>query len=280
MKNPPSDQLTLLVFKDNRSPRTFQVSLRWLSRVGFLSVGCLIFTLFVSFLAIRFYRQAQMIQFADPEHLRALESQLAILKAQPTPTATNVDSQAPPPPVTSAAGSPASILFQALPASATVSSAPPTLKMQNLRSRWNKHKLIVSFNLEYIGPEGGNQAGRIVILARGSSTLQSYPEGIFNTSDESVLINVDKGEYFSVSRFRETSAQFGPFTSQSAIQDLEILIFGQNQSLLVDQKIKAGTKTAGEAPGVTQPEATPDDTDSSSDSSSDNSSDTSSEATQ
>jgi hypothetical protein len=258
MEKSSSDQLTLLVFKDNQSPRTFQVSLRWLARVGFLSVGWITLTVIVSFLAIRFYRQARINQASDPEHLHALEAQIAALKAQPIPTAT-VTSAAPvaaasaplPAASSTASATPGSspvpaLLFQALPPQAMLAQSPVSIKLLSLRSRWVKHKLVVNFNLEYAGPEGGNQAGRIIILARGGSTLLSYPGDVFNSTDENSLINVEKGEYFSVSRFRETTAQFSSVSAEGSIKEIEILIFGQNQTLLIDRKIKAGTKSGGE----------------------------------
>ena len=168
MKNSSSDQLTLLVFKDNQSPRTFQVRLSWLSRVGFLSVGWIALTLVLGFLSIRFYRQASLGQASDPEHLRALQAQIAALRAQPIPTATVTAAAALPvsapsnavvaaapvpavtvtvtatPPVNSVAvpgpavSHSSALLFQALPAQASLSTGAAPIKMDNLRSRWKQ----------------------------------------------------------------------------------------------------------------------------------------------
>jgi len=248
----PSDRLTLLVFKDNRSPRTFQISLRWLSRVGFLTVGLALITLIAVLFALRFYYRSQRMNSGAPDfnHVKELEDEISALKSQkpqlapgsgPIPTVT----------VTAMPRTGNGMLFSALPSTVTPLSPGenPSIAMQNLRSRWQGKKLLVSFDLQYSGPEGGNQSGHIVIIARGPSTLFTYPSGVLNPSDQGSLINPEHGEYFSVSHFRQTNAEFAA-PDRTSLQDLQILIFGSEGKLLLDQKVKAGET----AP---QPETTP-----------------------
>src|SRR5262245_23826934 len=72
-----SDEVTVLVFKDNDPSRSFQVSLGWVTRFGF-ALGCLAAAaLFGSFFALKFYRVARK---TDPSHVIDLEQQLSDLK--------------------------------------------------------------------------------------------------------------------------------------------------------------------------------------------------------
>jgi hypothetical protein len=120
-------------------------------------------------------------------------------------------------------------IFSALPAE--VQAAPAgnavTVKIQNLKAQWTSDKKVrIHFDLQYVKTDGGNQQGRIVILARGPETLLAYPDGVLNRTGAGSLISPDQGEYFSVSRFREVKAEFGPMRSTSSLEDLEVLILG------------------------------------------------------
>src|SRR5262249_21065939 len=84
--------------------------------------------------------------------------------------------------------------------------------------------------------------GRIVILARGPSTLLAYPEKVLNSGSEAALIGPERGEYFSVSRYRETRAEFGPIANLESLQEVAILIFGSASEegglqLLIHQRV-------------------------------------------
>src|SRR6185295_18743666 len=114
---------------------------------------------------------------------------------------------------------------------------------------------------------GGNQQGRIVILARGPATVVAYPEQAFNPGSSPALIAPERGEYFSVSRYRETRAEFTGFANTDVLKEVEILIFGSPAGasdesgfeLLIHQRvpIEAAPKIAPRPAPRPKPKAEP-----------------------
>lgn len=261
-----SEEVTVLVFKDNDASRTFRVPLAWFSRFG-LALGALVgVTILALVMAFRFYRISVTADPARLEELEvelaranqtinALESQDAPAEATPTQVAsTKIEEEKAPAPKPKAthhakaetkAVASNTQLFSALPASAgfepVANPAQVPIEIDRIRTQWDAtNRLSVRFNISYVANDNGNQSGRIVILARGSATLAGYPAGVLNPMGSESLINPNKGEYFSVSRFRETRAEFGPFQSRDEIRDVQVLIFDQNEKLLLVQKVAAG----------------------------------------
>ena len=107
--------------------------------------------------------------------------------------------------------------------------------------RWDGRKLGMKFNLRFTGKEGENQQGHIVVLARGPDTLLAYPSGVIGGIDSRALLDPAQGEFFSVSRFRETRVEFPAVASK--IVSLEVLLFGTDRldgkrKLLVREVLK------------------------------------------
>lgn len=258
-----ANPLTVVVFKDSRVARTFQLPSDWLPRLGWF-IGLLSSATVVAIgLAAKYYWQAS---HSSPGRVNELQGQLNSLKAelsqaqsevhapvsaptqamaQPIQTsvapAVTVTVTAPPAPATGSSGP--ALAFTAFPAKVLPVSADPKsapVSIENLKMNWQGSKLNLKFDLQYMGTDGGTQNGHIVILARGPEVLLAQPEGVFNDSSESALISPDRGEYFSVSRFRETNAEFGPVASRDAIQTLEIFVMSQSGQMLIDQKVKVG----------------------------------------
>lgn len=252
------EKVNILTFKENLIARAFQVPTAWIRRVGLLLALLLTVTFLTALLAVKYYRLARL---GDPIRVQDLEAELAELKAShPLPLAlkgaedsksaphssplpqTQTQAQAPSVPAPAPQATQANnlnlqaILFAALSASARSNELPDPaslpFKIDKAAAHWRGSKLDVNFNLLYSKDDGGKQDGHIVILARGPSTLMVHPEGAFNRSDSQTLISPARGEYFSVSRFRETKAQFGPFASKSMIQEIEVLIFNNEDRLL------------------------------------------------
>lgn len=255
------DKLTVLVFRENDRSRTFQIPFRWLTRLG-LSLGVFtLITLIALFLAVRFYRVSL---FASPSRVQELEFELGglqqaydellqknkeLVQMGPAPVAEPQaePTSAPPAPTSSpsvAEGeAPPPLLFSALPASSRDAAVPNpanlAVQLEQVRVSWKGNLLNLAFNIQYTATDRGTQQGRIVVLARGRSTLLAYPEGVLNTVGAESLIDPSRGEFFSVSRFREVKASFGPASDRKDLQDLQILLFDTNGGLLLVQRIAA-----------------------------------------
>lgn len=268
-----SEDLTVLVFKDNSAARTFRVPLSWLSKLGLMSGGVAAVAVLGLFLSLKYYIAARhALKTADPAYVQDLEQEIASLRAAKTPVQTA--ETAAPAPVTSAiapaapiAAAPATapvptvtvtvaptaaaapqvstLAFSALPTS--IKSGPASsesISISEPRVNWLGRKLSVQFFIQYVREDKGSQQGRIVLLARGGDTLLGYPAGVLNTDEKSSLVAPEKGEYFSVSRIREVKTEFGPMKSNSALKSVEVFLFGNDGRLLVHQMLQPGVEHA------------------------------------
>ena len=247
-----SNRITILVFKDNYAAKTFQIPLKWLSQLG-IFLGLLIGTTVVSlFLSLKYYHIASK---SNPTHTQELEQEIFELKGslknpdvKPSGTLQTV---APPAPLPQLSPTPEAkgtlqnnslklIQFTAFSKDLILSPADPQqlpINIQSPSANWKSKNLIVRFALQYTKQDQGNQQGKIFIIARGPATLLSYPFGTFNRAGSQNLIAFEQGESFSVSRYREVIATFGPITSHRSIQDIEILIFDREGQLLIYKKL-------------------------------------------
>jgi hypothetical protein len=287
-----NDELTVMVFKDNSSARTFKVSLAWISRLGLIIGIVAAVAVLGVFLSTRFYLTArQASKSGDPAYVQALETENATLKSNlkqaqtqvaavpaqtQTPIAQTVNSAPVPtvtvtvtatpaavaPPVASAPVAAAALGpgFSALPSSITPDFAGSSISIYEPKVKWSGKTLKVQFFIQYNKEDKGNQQGRIILIARGPQTLMAYPTDVFNLTDSPALIIPDKGEYFSVSRIREVKADFGPARTNRDFTSVEVFLLSTDQKLLVHQFLKAPEQAA--AP-VKPPKPKTEDTDSS-----------------
>jgi len=270
------DQVTVLVFKDNLSSRTFQVPLKFISGLGLaLGAGTLI-TGVSLFLAVKYYYTARK---ADPSRVDSLQQEIQELKLsnqelhnKALNTGTATTTSAPPIQNTthteSAPSTPANGTAHAslLPANVGTPPDPNTLpfKLDQPRATWQNKNLQIHFNIQYVKGDGGNQQGKIIVLASGPEALLTYPAGVLNLNGGESLIGPQNGEYFSVSRFREGRAVFENLSSQSLIKNVDILIFDQAGKLLLAEKLtpqpmKSSSKTPSKTtqPNTVAPEPAP-----------------------
>ncbi len=238
-----SDKITILVFKDNNAARTFQISLSSISRFGFILGTLLAITLSSTFIALKYYRIAAA---SNPIYVQDLEQEIIDLKANlktietkseslsspiivstPTPIATPMASNTVPP---------FSIFTHAF---QPPIADPSTLRfsIQTPEISWQKSSLHVRFALQYRNKDQGSQEGKILVLARGPETLLTYPAGSLNPIGAENLIDLNKGETFSVSRYRAVDANFGQLHSKNALHEVEIFILNNQGNLLTYQKI-------------------------------------------
>jgi hypothetical protein len=283
------EEVTVLVFKDNDTSRTFQIPLGWITRFGF-GLGALgAAALFGCFFALKYYRVAHR---ADPTHVLDLEQELGQLKAAnkslesklatnaSTGTAAPASASVNPLPVptvtvtvTPAAAAPSSQqaapsiggipLFSALPRQTrdvSADSAKLPITVSEPRPSWSSSgkTFKVDFNIQYVGTDKGSQQGHIVVLARTPNALVAYPDSVLNRAGTDSLIASQQGEYFSVSRFREVKAEFTQLHAPAQVRDVEILILSLEDQLLYYKRVPVAAVAAAPATkSVKAPPAAP-----------------------
>ncbi len=240
------NRIHLLVFKDNFVARTFEVPLIWISRSG-LILGFIVLALLLALLlTLKYYQASHPV---NPTRLHSLEQELADLHAAYQTLATKSAT----PPQRSAGSVSKPLLFSALPGDGSRPlSDPATLpfRLDQPRAYWRGKQIQVEFNIQYVKNDGGNQQGKIILLARGPETLLAYPSGVLNPAGTENLLNPESGEFFSVSRFRIGKTSLGPFPSHSHVQTVEVLIFNPEKELLLVEKLNPEAS-------ATKPKASP-----------------------
>jgi len=279
--NELSDDVTVLVFKDNHTARSFHVPLRWVTSMGLLLFVLALLTIGSVLLAIRFFR---VTQTATPERVVNLEREIsdlknALVQAKENVTAPTAAGPAvvPTPSETSSASTPTlsgekAILFSAFGPNVQINSESNKVPIVLNASKafWSGKTLNVHFNILYQAEDKGNQQGRILVLARGPETLLAYPDGVLSRAGADTLLSPELGEYFSVSRFREVHARFGTLRSTDVIKDVEVLLFNESGSILIYERLTPYVSTqpvakprsteavnAGTADAVVTPQASP-----------------------
>ncbi len=93
---------------------------------------------------------------------------------------------------------------------------------------------LFSFELHNPNPDDGSQKGYILALARSHNAVYSYPEKAFSPNAP-YLIEFEKGETFSIARFRMVNTQFSmPFTPET----IQVLIFTRSGELLFNHMVE------------------------------------------
>jgi len=138
------------------------------------------------------------------------------------------------------------LIFQAFPPSIEgevpmIARPSIPIEVTSPEIRWRGRKLGLQFDIRYTGEEGKNQQGRIIVIARGPETLLSYPTGVIQGADHRFLLDPEKGEFFSVSRFRQTKVEFPAI--DSSLSSIEILLIGSDplekkQKILIREILK------------------------------------------
>jgi hypothetical protein len=278
------DQLTVLVFKDNFTARTFRIPLKWINQFGWLLAASFLTALLcvaiaVKLAATRNHKFNTSYVNMDPQaqtKIQDLETQLKEAQNRIQALSANNSTQNPQTATSPAAGTPAApetsdapvidpallsasspisnskpFLFKGLPDQVQVPSADVPITMGSPSARWNGKTLAVRFNLQYVSKSPGGQQGRIVILARGPGMMLAHPAEVFQEVGKDVLLNPNKGEYFSVSRYRETKADFGPISSKDSIKEVEVLVLSSTGQLLIHENIIPGKAGNGQGKAST-----------------------------
>ncbi|MBI2712494.1 MAG: hypothetical protein HYX41_06530, partial [Bdellovibrio sp.] len=220
--------------------RTFDVPLQWISWVGTLLGLLVLFSIFSIFIAGKYYWISQR---SSSTRVDELEQKIVQLKtsiaeqekrgvqpqgAQPAPVSSNSDSDG--------------LTLIAFQNGVHLDAPDPStlaFSIRNPRAYWSGNTLKVRLSLQYTKGDEGNQQGFIIALSRGPDGLMAYPSGVLDTKQKKILIDISKGESFSVSRFREVKADFPGRPPRSTAGDtqenprsVEVYLFNKDFQLL------------------------------------------------
>ena len=230
------EKLTVILFKNHLTARTFEVSLRKLERVGISFVVVIFLALFSSLFFVR--AGVKMLNSKDGrsiERVNELEKQLAEMKSSYEALQGHVSGS-------TTAGSNLSqsslrsVLFTSIPTASIRSPIPPRdslpFRLDTLKAHWQGNFLNISTAIEYNRGDEGTQQGNFFIVAQGPQNMYAHPEGAFSEAGSETLIDPESGEYFSVARYREIRARFGPVERRDQIQSVSVYIFDRNKNLI------------------------------------------------
>ncbi len=246
------DVLTLQVSKDSLPPRSFRLPAHWitLSSVIFwiailVALGATTYSVRIRWLNLN----------ASPDKVRELEDEVQSLKIalekgeMQVPASAGKNSSAPAgtdphASDTASVPNPGAIPLSTKPGfwsgmaegvSVPPDSFQPPIAADNPRMNWKGKFVEFALDVVYKNPGQGNQQGHIVVLARGIDRVYAHPSSVMNIDSSKAFIDVDRGEFFSVSRFRILKALVGPFESKSDLKEVQVYFFDLNKRLLMSK---------------------------------------------
>jgi hypothetical protein len=252
-----SDRLTLVVFKDHLSSRTLTVRLAWLRAFGLALLSVIGLAIIAGSLFFNAYRKTLATgSVADSRRVDELEKELTEMKS----SYESLKEQA----LNRASGGTglggAASAFSSLPADAVLEPLPARdslpFRLESMKASWRGNTLQIRSAIEYSREDGGNQQGHFILIARGPQSVLGYPEGTFSSAGTPALLKPDGGEFFSVSRYREVKADFGPYARRDDVKAIEIYVFDLRKRLIYFDRI-ALESTPGRPGSTPAPRATP-----------------------
>lgn len=222
-----SKDLTLVLLRSNGAPRTFRIQIPTL-RHGLFWITTLFAVLLVTsliFSALYFYLRHQAKQ--QPKLTPAVQAKLddydsmkaSLTKLQATAegrTKVGASNQ-------SADGIPLQ-LFGPLSEKVGRENSPVDIKDAKVAFNERKNQLELTFGLHNQRSENNPARGYILVLAKSSDSLTTYPAGAFQANDN-ILIDFRKGETFKISRFREATATFKDLRRENTTFQIVIFSF-------------------------------------------------------
>jgi hypothetical protein len=235
--NEISNKVTVVIFKDNHAARTFQVPLDWISKLGlFLSI--LIGTTILSCVfALKYYRIAFK---SNPDYTQELEQELVDLKANLKTSTLQTPEGSPPVSASPLHGTLNLPVFTSLPPSSLNSLSDPLtgpVTIQFAKAEWHNRILRVHFALRSTPSDNGSHQGKVLVIARGTETFLTYPAKTMNPTGVESFLAPENGEPFTVSRYKEVTADFGPIHTRELIHEVEILLFNNSGKLFAYERI-------------------------------------------
>jgi hypothetical protein len=249
--------LTVQVHHEQLNPRTFRVPVRWIHQASWLAWGLLGLSAVSSIYAVKEYYSERS---ARPELVKELENEIQELKialerkaiAPVATTATNptnsniVDSNASDQKPPSAPGETIEGrdgVWAGLAENITLPNGTASpIRLEDARIDWQGKYANFTLNLVYKDPGKGSQQGHLVVLGRGNDRLFAHPEGVLNAASGNYLFTPDRGEYFSVARFRVLKARLGPFDNSKQLTEIQVFLFDLDHKLIATQNFHYGNK--------------------------------------
>jgi hypothetical protein len=275
---PPSDPsrqetVTWTVFQKDLAPRSFQITLQQIERAGWLLGSLIAALILTSALTLRYFNLSRRTQDGIAPALPALEEQAAererlekeveTLKSELATARKSIPAPAESPPSQASTPSPAvpapitGSLFSALPANYPSTPVPrENLPIELTAPQWTfkDRALGIKFAIQYTRGDNGTQQGRIILLARSGSRILAYPEGVLQNASAAHLLEPGQGEYFSVQRYREVIAEFGPLPSREEIKEVHVILLSTDGKILLSDRLIPQWTTAGITPPRKRPE--------------------------
>ena len=252
--------MTVQVHHQNLNPRTLKVPLDWIRRATWMAWILLAVTIVSSAYSVRNYFSERS---ARPELVSELENEVQELKIalEKKGTTPPVSPAAPQPSGPAANGqTDAKATLEKPPAAPGVEiqgkegvwsglaeqismPAPgsiPSIKLEDAKIDWQGKYANFSVNVVFREPGRGSQQGHLIALGRSGDRIFAHPEGVLNTASGSALFDTNRGEYFSVARFRVLKTRFGPFDSSDQLKEIQVFAFNLNHKLILIQTFKYG----------------------------------------
>jgi hypothetical protein len=250
--------LTLQVHHENLNPRSYRVPLRWLHRASWLAWALLGLSVISSVYALKEYFSERS---ARPELVKELENEIQELKialerkatSVATTTTTTSETKTPvdlkatdqkptPAPGEDLEGKDGVWTGLAENITAPQAGSISPIRLEDPRIDWQGKYANFTLNLVFKDPGKGSQQGHIVVLGRGNDRLFAHPEGVLNASSGAYLFTPDRGEYFSVARFRVLKARLGPFDNSKQLSEIQVFLFDLDHKLITTQNFHYGNK--------------------------------------
>jgi len=121
------------------------------------------------------------------------------------------------------------------PKSPPVPAAEATVKIENVvfsKDPTGK-EVYVDFDLRNIDPEQRQARGRIVVLAKTTDAIATYPPNVFSPT-QNILLNFAKGETFAISHGRKARANFKSEFFGGKAPNFQILLFTNDGRILAN----------------------------------------------
>lgn len=244
-----SDEVSLLIFKDNLPARALRMPLRWMTQFGLLLGALVLVSASSLYFAVRYYREARR---GDPARVFELETELADVKAAYAELKSGAPAIAPAAPVVPVEVIPAP--SQPAPSPMASEQAPPadwwaklvpnsipageavSIRLQQKKAWVSGSQIHVRGAFQYTRTDNAVQTGRFLIVAKGAGeTLWVHPPTAWSPPDP--VLKLALGESFSVGRFREIRADFGNVANRKAVEKIQILVFDREGRQLISEDI-------------------------------------------